>query len=112
MFNWDSNYDAIAGDSLNQPTVGGAVFPNWLGEPSFANIVFLLLKSCKNCLTFRPLGQLLSLKNHWIEKIDGVQRVGPEFDGNGPSSFMPFGSLETLNISRDVELGGMGSFWS
>ena len=120
VFGWDCN--AVSGDFQNQTRVlenlqphnklktltieyyYGAKFPNWLGDPSFMNLVFLQLKSCKNCLSLPPIGQLQSLKGLSIVKI-GVQRVGPEFCGNGSgsSSFKPFGSLKTLKFEEMLE---------
>ncbi|RVW49110.1 putative disease resistance protein RGA1 [Vitis vinifera] len=120
VFGWDCN--AVSGDLQNQTRVlenlqphkklktltieyyYGAKFPNWLGDPSFMNLVFLQLKSCKSCLSLPPIGQLQSLKGLSIVKI-GVQRVGPEFCGNGSgsSSFKPFGSLKTLKFEEMLE---------
>ncbi|XP_019077669.1 putative disease resistance RPP13-like protein 1 [Vitis vinifera] len=120
VFGWDCN--AVSGDLQNQTRVlenlqphkklktltieyyYGTKFPNWLGDPSFMNLVFLQLKSCKNCLSLPPIGQLQSLKGLSIVKI-GVQRVGPEFCGNGSgsSSFKPFGSLKTLKFEEMLE---------
>ncbi|XP_034705098.1 putative disease resistance RPP13-like protein 1 [Vitis riparia] len=111
--NWEDD-NAIAGDShdaasvleklqphsnLKELSIGcyyGAKFPSWLGEPSFINMVCLQLSNCKNCASLPPLGQLRSLQNLSIVKNDVLQKVGQEFYGNGPSSFKPFGSLQTL----------------
>ncbi|XP_059598060.1 putative disease resistance RPP13-like protein 1 [Vitis vinifera] len=111
--NWDDD-NAIAGDShdaasvleklqphsnLKELSIGcyyGAKFPSWLGEPSFINMMRLQLSNCKNCASLPPLGQLRSLQNLSIVKNDVLQKVGQEFYGNGPSSFKPFGSLQTL----------------
>eukprot|EP00261_Vitis_vinifera_P032116 XP_019073359.1 PREDICTED: putative disease resistance RPP13-like protein 1 isoform X2 [Vitis vinifera] len=111
--NWEDD-NAIAGDShdaasvleklqphsnLKELSIGcyyGAKFPSWLGEPSFINMVRLQLSNCKNCASLPPLGQLRSLQNLSIVKNDVLQKVGQEFYGNGPSSFKPFGSLQTL----------------
>ncbi|KAJ9685444.1 hypothetical protein PVL29_017472 [Vitis rotundifolia] len=111
--NWEDD-NAIAGDShdaasvleklqphsnLKELSIGcyyGAKFPSWLGEPSFINMVHLQLSNCKNCASLPPLGQLRSLQNLSIVKNDVLQKVGQEFYGNGPSSFKPFGSLQTL----------------
>ncbi|WJZ91118.1 hypothetical protein VitviT2T_010221 [Vitis vinifera] len=111
--NWEDD-NAIAGDShdaasvleklqphsnLKELSIGcyyGAKFSSWLGEPSFINMVRLQLSNCKNCASLPPLGQLRSLQNLSIVKNDVLQKVGQEFYGNGPSSFKPFGSLQTL----------------
>ncbi|RVW75721.1 putative disease resistance RPP13-like protein 1 [Vitis vinifera] len=111
--NWDDD-NAIASDShdaecvleklqphsnLKELSIGcyyGAKFPSWLGEPSFINMVRLQLSNCKNCASLPPLGQLRSLQNLSIVKNDVLQKVGQEFYGNGPSSFKPFGSLQTV----------------
>ncbi|KAJ9685557.1 hypothetical protein PVL29_017554 [Vitis rotundifolia] len=113
VFSWDPN--AIVGDSDNQTrvlewlqphnklkrlTIGyycGENFPNWLGDSSFMYLVSLEIKNCKSCSSLPSLGQLKSLKYLRIVKMDGVRKVGMEFDRNGSgSSFEPFGSLVTL----------------
>ncbi|KAL6327568.1 hypothetical protein AAG906_021858 [Vitis piasezkii] len=84
----------------------GTKFPKWLGDPSFMNLVFLRLGHCKNCLSLPPLGQLQSLKDLWIVKMDGVQNVGADFYGNNDcdsSSIKPFGSLEILRFEEMLE---------
>ncbi|KAJ9685558.1 hypothetical protein PVL29_017555 [Vitis rotundifolia] len=120
VFSWDPN--AIVGDSDNQTRVlewlqphnklkrltieyyCGVKFPNWLGDSSFMNLVSLEIKNCKNCLSLPPLGQLKSLKDLCIVKMDGVQKVGTEFYRNGSgSSFKPFVSLVTLVFREMLE---------
>lgn len=74
---------------------GGTRFPNWLGDHSFFNILFIKLSKCKYCNSLPALGQLPSLQTLHIERLDGVVTVGAEFYGNG-SSIKPFASLEIL----------------
>ncbi|KAJ9685216.1 hypothetical protein PVL29_017301 [Vitis rotundifolia] len=71
----------------------GERFPNWLGDPSVLNLVFLELRGCGNCSTLPPLGQLTHLKYLQISRMNGVERVGSEFCGNAS-----FQSLETLSF--------------
>ncbi|XP_057980717.1 LOW QUALITY PROTEIN: putative disease resistance protein At3g14460 [Malania oleifera] len=79
---------------------GGTRFPDWLGESTFSNMVFLRLSNCRYCWSLPPLGQLPSLKRLFLVGIDGVKKVGPEFYGNDSSSIMPFASLETLRFEK------------
>ncbi|CBI28621.3 unnamed protein product, partial [Vitis vinifera] len=82
----------------------GEKFPNWLGEHSFTNMVSMQLHDCKNCSFLPSLGQLGSLKELSIMRIDGVQKVGQEFCGNiGSSSFKPFEALEILRFEKMLE---------
>ncbi|RVW74206.1 putative disease resistance RPP13-like protein 1 [Vitis vinifera] len=82
----------------------GEKFPNWLGEHSFTNMVYMQLHDCKNCSSLPSLGQLGSLKELSIMRIDGVQKVGQEFYGNiGSSSFKPFEALEILRFEKMLE---------
>ena len=122
VFTWDPN--AINSDLENQTRVlenlqphnkvkrlsiecfYGAKFPIWLGNPSFMNLVFLRLKDCKSCSSLPPLGQLRSLKDLYIVKMDRVQKVGAELYGNngcGSSSIKPFGSLAILWFQEMLE---------
>ncbi|RVX00302.1 putative disease resistance RPP13-like protein 1 [Vitis vinifera] len=122
VFAWDSN--VIDSDSENQTRVlenlqphtkvkrlniqhyYGTKFPKWLGDPSFMNLVFLQLEDCKSCSSLPPLGQLQSLKDLQIAKMDGVQNVGADFYGNNDcdsSSKKPFGSLEILRFEEMLE---------
>lgn len=61
---------------------GDTIFPRWLGDSSFSNMLLLHLSNCKNCLYLPPLGQLASLQAISV--------------------------FEGFNISGDVELGRMG----
>jgi hypothetical protein len=72
----------------------GVKFPTWLGHPSFSNMVLLRIESCRKCTSLPAIGQLPSLKNLVIIGMANVQRVGPEFYGEG--CLKPFQSLETL----------------
>eukprot|EP00261_Vitis_vinifera_P038482 XP_019079725.1 PREDICTED: putative disease resistance RPP13-like protein 1 [Vitis vinifera] len=122
VFAWDPN--VIDSDSENQTRVlenlqphtkvkrlniqhyYGRKFPKWFGDPSFMNLVFLRLEDCNSCSSLPPLGQLQSLKDLQIAKMDGVQNVGADFYGNNDcdsSSIKPFGSLEILRFEDMLE---------
>jgi len=78
---------------------GGTRFPDWFGDNSLSNLVFLTLSDCKNCVLLPPLGILPSLKKLGIIGLSGIVVIGSEFYGNGSSSssgIIPFSSLETL----------------
>ncbi|CBI28607.3 unnamed protein product, partial [Vitis vinifera] len=60
---------------LNIQHYYGRKFPKWFGDPSFMNLVFLRLEDCNSCSSLPPLGQLQSLKDLQIAKMDGVQNV-------------------------------------
>ena len=121
VLKWNDNGNNIAVDSQNEASIlehlqphknlkklmidcySGAHFPDWLGEPSFTNMVFLHLSKCENCLSFPPLGQLPNLKNLSVVRLNAVKKVGAEFYGNVSSSAKPFGSLETLTFEEMTE---------
>ncbi|CBI24355.3 unnamed protein product, partial [Vitis vinifera] len=121
VLKWKDNDNNIAVDSQNEASVlehlqphkklkkltidcySGSNFPDWLGEPSFTNMVFLHLSKCKNCPYLPPLGQLPNLKSLSVVHFDAVKRVGAEFYGNDSSSAKPFGSLETLMFEEMPE---------
>ncbi|KAI9169339.1 hypothetical protein LWI28_010835 [Acer negundo] len=75
---------------------GGTKFSGWLGSSSFSNIVYLRLSGCKNCLSLPSLGQLSSLEELHIDKMEILESIGPEFYGYGSFSISPFKSLQSL----------------
>jgi hypothetical protein len=77
---------------------GGTMFPGWLGNSSFLNMVALTLSGCKDCIALPPLGQLPSLEELHIEGFDDVVAVGSEFYGSDPSMEKPFKSLKILKF--------------
>jgi hypothetical protein len=77
---------------------GGTKFPSWIGSPLFSTLILLKLTNCRKCSYLPPLGQLPSLKYLTIAGMDGIERIGTEFYGDGCSSAMPFPSLETLKF--------------
>uniref|UniRef100_A0A6P6G6D0 putative disease resistance RPP13-like protein 1 n=1 Tax=Ziziphus jujuba TaxID=326968 RepID=A0A6P6G6D0_ZIZJJ len=79
---------------------GGTRFPNWLGNRSFYNIVFIELSGCKYCNCLPSLGQLPSLKTLNIYNLYGVVTVGAEFYGDSSAAIKPFPSLEALRFRR------------
>lgn len=81
---------------LTIDSYGGTIFPDWLGDPLFLNMVFLNLKNGQHCSALPALGQLSSLKHLYISGMHGIERVGTEFYGINSSSVKPFTSLETL----------------
>ncbi|XP_034700909.1 putative disease resistance RPP13-like protein 1 [Vitis riparia] len=81
----------------------GLSFPDWVGDPSFFNLVDLELQNCNNCSSLPPFGQLPSLKHLSILQMKGVKMVGSEFYGNASSSntIKPsFPSLQTLRFKK------------
>ncbi|KAI4323798.1 hypothetical protein L6164_023377 [Bauhinia variegata] len=61
---------------------GGQTFPNWLGNPSFSNIVSIHLIGCRNCSSLPQLGQLLSLEILHVAQMTRIERMNPDFYGN------------------------------
>ncbi|XP_058729596.1 putative disease resistance RPP13-like protein 1 isoform X2 [Vicia villosa] len=88
--------------SLTIKGCGGISFPNWLGDFSFRNMVYLKISNCDDCLWLPPLGQLENLKELSIEGMSSVQTIGIEFYGSDDSSFQPFPSLEILHF-KDMQ---------
>ncbi|KAL1366945.1 hypothetical protein AAHE18_02G015200 [Arachis hypogaea] len=78
----------------------GTIFPDWLGNCSYVNMIRVSLKSCKNCCMLPSLGQLPSLKSLSIEGLYQLRRIGEAFyknEGDHHSSHIaPFLSLDTL----------------
>ncbi|KAL6328870.1 hypothetical protein AAG906_003887 [Vitis piasezkii] len=67
----------------------GGIFPHWLGDRSFSNLLYLELWDCENCSSLPPLG------------MTGIERVGSEFYGDASSSITikpSFPSLQTLRF--------------
>lgn len=78
---------------------GGTAFPNWLGNAIFSNMVVLRLNNCKYCTSFPPLGQLSSLQELLITKMEGLERLEDnQFYGTGQTGLQPFRSLKTLKF--------------
>ena len=82
---------------------GGTSFPNWLGNSSFDNMVYLCIRSCHRCSSLPPVGQLYSLKELNILDMISVKTVGFEFYGSSSPSFQPFPCLETLSFGEMPE---------
>ncbi|KAL7162008.1 hypothetical protein ACSBR2_042473 [Camellia fascicularis] len=81
---------------------GGTRFPDWLGDKSFCNIVHLSLDNCEYCFSLPPFGQLPSLIDLEISRMQGITKVGHEFYGDSSLS-KPFQSLETLRFKEMLE---------
>ncbi|PON86284.1 NB-ARC domain containing protein [Trema orientale] len=77
----------------------GTLFPNWIGDGLYDNMVNVSLIRCENCCLLPPFGQLPSLRELEIEKMDGLVCIGEEFCGT--SLTKTFRSLEKL-IIRDM----------
>ncbi|XP_062173925.1 putative disease resistance protein At3g14460 [Alnus glutinosa] len=90
-------------ESLIIEGYGGTSFPDWVGNASFSNIASLLLENCKFCGSLPPLGQLPSLRDLWILKLDGVVTIDRQFYGSGSPSMKPFGALKSLWFSVMLE---------
>ncbi|KAL5564771.1 hypothetical protein UlMin_027935 [Ulmus minor] len=77
----------------------GTVFPDWVGDVSFCNMVEVELFYCKNCCMLPPFGQLPSLGRLVIKGLYGVVSIGNEFCGSSSTTTQqPFKSLEELRF--------------
>ncbi|XP_077239707.1 putative disease resistance protein RGA3 [Tasmannia lanceolata] len=72
------------------------VFPNWIRDPLFPNLVRITVKNCGRLKLLPPLGQLPSLKYPHIHNVYRLEHVGPEFVGSG--CVKGFRSLESLDF--------------
>ncbi|KAI4323812.1 hypothetical protein L6164_023392 [Bauhinia variegata] len=81
---------------------GGKRFPNWLGIPSFSNIVSIHLIGCRNCSSLPQLGQLLSLEILHVAKMTRLESVNPDFYGN-KNHTRPFRSLKIMSFEDMFE---------
>ncbi|KAJ0851546.1 putative P-loop containing nucleoside triphosphate hydrolase, leucine-rich repeat domain superfamily [Helianthus annuus] len=73
----------------------GKEFPNWVGDPSFHQLVHVSLQGCRKCTSLPPLGQLPSLKELLIQGMDGVKVISLELSR---STDVTFPSLEILRF--------------
>ncbi|KAJ0717100.1 putative P-loop containing nucleoside triphosphate hydrolase, leucine-rich repeat domain superfamily [Helianthus annuus] len=71
-------------------------FPDWVGDPSFLQLIQVFIHGCKTCTSLPPLGQLPSLKRLFIKDMDEVKAMGSELAGTGLS----FPSLEVLLLEN------------
>ncbi|MED6209087.1 hypothetical protein PIB30_051250, partial [Stylosanthes scabra] len=82
----------------------GTMLPDWIGQSSYHNMTFLVLRGCRNCWVVPSLGQLPSLMELKLEGFDMVKKIGAEFykaDGtHHHHQVTPFPSLKTLMIER------------
>ncbi|KAH7576042.1 hypothetical protein JRO89_XS02G0281300 [Xanthoceras sorbifolium] len=75
---------------------GGTMFPTWLGNTSFSNLVYLQFVDCNSCTSLPSVGQLPSLKELYIRGMSAIKRVGQEFYGNCCAT--PFPKLEIITL--------------
>ncbi|MFS7925370.1 putative leucine-rich repeat domain superfamily [Helianthus anomalus] len=73
----------------------GIEFPNWVGDPSFHQLVQVSLHGCRKCTSLPPLGQLPSLKELLIQGMDDVKVISLEISR---STDVTFPSLEILRF--------------
>ncbi|KAK9073923.1 hypothetical protein SSX86_006517 [Deinandra increscens subsp. villosa] len=74
---------------------GGIEYSNWVGDPSFHQLVNVSIHECRKCTYLPPLGQLSSLQKLSIRGMDEVKFIGLELSG---SAIDAFPSLETLSF--------------
>ncbi|GMN18678.1 hypothetical protein TIFTF001_048507 [Ficus carica] len=74
----------------------GTIFPDWVANQSFGDMVEVHLKDCRNCCLLPPFKQLPSLR-----KLDirGTYVSGIENECSGASLTKPFPSLERLYLN-------------
>ncbi|KAJ0860770.1 putative P-loop containing nucleoside triphosphate hydrolase, leucine-rich repeat domain superfamily [Helianthus annuus] len=73
----------------------GIEFPNWVGDPSFHQLVHVSLRGCRKCTSLPLLGRLPSLKELLIEGMDDVKVISLELSR---STDVTFPSLEILRF--------------
>ncbi|KAF8037879.1 hypothetical protein BT93_B0653 [Corymbia citriodora subsp. variegata] len=83
-------------ENLNISYYGGELFPSWLGNPSYSEMVSLCLLGCPKVTSLSSLGQLSSLRELSLEGLNAVSMIGSEFYGTK----RPFPSLRTLKFKN------------
>ncbi|KAJ0860804.1 putative P-loop containing nucleoside triphosphate hydrolase, leucine-rich repeat domain superfamily [Helianthus annuus] len=73
----------------------GIEFPNWVGDPSFHQLVQVSLHGCRKCTSLPPLGRLPSLKELLIQGMDDVKVISLE---STRTNDVTFPSLEILRF--------------
>ncbi|RWR91855.1 putative disease resistance protein RGA3 [Cinnamomum micranthum f. kanehirae] len=87
----------------------GVRFPTWLGDSSFSKLIRVTLRECICCL-LPPFGRLPSLKYLTLEDLDGLEKVGCEFYGDGTmTGFPPLEELSFVSMPDLEELSGLES---
>ncbi|KAK9079616.1 hypothetical protein SSX86_001289 [Deinandra increscens subsp. villosa] len=74
---------------------GGVEYSNWVGDPTFHQLVKVSIHDCRKCTSLPPLGQLCSLKELSVRGMDEVKSIGLELAGSAVDAFA---SLETLSF--------------
>ncbi|KAG4393206.1 hypothetical protein GLYMA_03G038800v4 [Glycine max] len=86
-------------ESLDIKGYKGTRFPDWMGNSSYCNMISLKLRDCDNCSMLPSLGQLPSLKDLLISRLNRLKTIDEGFYKNEDCrSGMPFPSLESLFI--------------
>ncbi|XP_035843130.1 putative disease resistance protein At3g14460 [Helianthus annuus] len=73
----------------------GIEFPNWVGDPSFHQLVHVSLRGCRKCTSLPLLGQLPALKELLIQGMDDVKVISLELSR---STDVTFPSLKILRF--------------
>lgn len=74
----------------------GLMFPSWIRDPSFSNLITISLSKCGRCELLPPLWRLPYLKNLSLDHLQSMIHLDFNFHGDGSSSGFP--SLETLKL--------------
>ncbi|KAL5844587.1 hypothetical protein ACOSQ4_010545 [Xanthoceras sorbifolium] len=67
----------------------GTRFPQWIGAAKIPNITELTLINCRRCEYLPTLGELPFLKLLYLQGMDAVKNIGPEFYGEGTARAFP-----------------------
>nr|DAD45465.1 TPA_asm: hypothetical protein HUJ06_003695 [Nelumbo nucifera] len=79
----------------------GLLFPSWLGNPLYSNLISISLKCCRKCQFLPPLGQLPHLRFLKISSLEEVKHVGYEFyRGDSVKGFLSLEKLEFEGMSK------------
>ncbi|KHN43744.1 Putative disease resistance RPP13-like protein 1 [Glycine soja] len=86
-------------ESLEIKGYEGTRFPDWMGNSSYCNMTHLILRDCDNCSMLPSLGQLPSLKDLEIARLNRLKTIDAGFYKNEECrSGTSFPSLESLTI--------------
>ncbi|KAJ0025225.1 hypothetical protein Pint_08555 [Pistacia integerrima] len=67
----------------------GTCFPRWMDAVKLPNITDLVLINCRRCEYLPTLGKLPFLKVLYLQGMDAVKNIGPEFYGEGTERAFP-----------------------